>query len=168
MVIKMFEEKYTSIWENVVILAKEGREDTKQSFQVQKFCCPTMKTSANKSSQNKHISQGALTAVSELERGHQDVVDSIQCVAYTLGAGGISESQAKSKLERALLRISKPVSWLSSEYTSTGVNRKPTKIKTVWHGFQIILKLSASLKLSAVFSNTVCWTSSTFFALQIA
>ena len=173
MVIKMFEEKYTSIWENVVILAKEGREDTKQSFQVQKFCCPTMKTSANKSSQNKHISQGALTAVSELERGHQDVVDSIQCVAYTLGGGGISESQAKSKLERALLRISKPVSWLSLEYTSTGVNRKPTKIKTVWQGFQIILKLSgrvnqASLKLSAVFANTVCWTSSTFFALQIA
>jgi len=85
MVIKMFEEKYTSIWENVVILAKEGKEDTKKSF------------------------QGALTAVSELERGHQDVVDSIQCVAYTLGAGGISESQPKSKLERALLRISKPV-----------------------------------------------------------
>ena len=54
-----------------------------------------------------------------------------------------------------------------------GVNKKPTKIKTVWHGFQIILKLSgrvnqASLKLSAVFSNTVCWTSSTLFALQIA
>ena len=119
MVIKMFEEKYTSIWENVVILAKEGREDTKQSFQVQKFCCRAMKKSTNKSFQNKHISQGALTAVSELERGHQDVVDSIQCVAYTLGAGGISESQAKSKLERALLRISKPVSWLSLEYTST-------------------------------------------------
>ena len=110
MVIKMFEEKYTSIWENVVILAKEGREDTKQSFQVQ---------STKKRSQNNHISQGALTAVSELERGHQDVVDSIQCVAYTLGAGGISESQAKSKLERALLRISKPVSWLSLQYPST-------------------------------------------------
>ena len=70
------------------------------------------KKSTKKNSQNNHISQGALTAVSEVERGHQDVVDSIQCVAYTLGAGGISESQAKSKLERALKRISKPVSLL--------------------------------------------------------
>ena len=39
----MFEEKYTSIWENVVILAKEGKEDTKKSFQVQKLCCLTKK-----------------------------------------------------------------------------------------------------------------------------
>ena len=42
-----------------------------------------------------------------------------------------------------------------------GVNKKPKKFKTVWHGFQGILKLSgrvnqASLKLSAGFSNTVC------------
>ena len=34
-VIKLFEERFTSIWENVIILAKEGKEDTKQSFQVQ-------------------------------------------------------------------------------------------------------------------------------------
>ena len=45
-----------------------------------------------------------------------------------------------------------------------GVNKKPKKIKTVWHGFRGILKLSgrvnqASLKLSAGFSNTVCWIS---------
>ena len=45
-----------------------------------------------------------------------------------------------------------------------GVNKKPKKFKTVWHGFRGILKLSgrvnqASLKLSAGFSNTVCWTS---------
>ena len=33
--IKLFEERFTSIWENVIILAKEGKEDTKQSFQVQ-------------------------------------------------------------------------------------------------------------------------------------
>ena len=44
----MFEEKYTSIWENVVILAKEGKEDTKKSFQVQKFSCLTMKKSTKK------------------------------------------------------------------------------------------------------------------------
>jgi len=42
-----------------------------------------------------------------------------------------------------------------------GVNKKPKKFKTVWHGFWGILKLSgrvnqASLKLSAGFSNTVC------------
>ena len=42
-----------------------------------------------------------------------------------------------------------------------GVNKKPKKFKTVWHGFRGILKLSgrvnqASLKLSAGFSNTVC------------
>ena len=37
-VIKLFEEKFTSIWENVIILAKEGKEDTKQSFQVQEKC----------------------------------------------------------------------------------------------------------------------------------
>ena len=45
--------------------------------------------------------------------------------------------------------------------THTGVNKKPKKFKTVWHGFRGILKLSgrvnqASLKLSAGFSNTVC------------
>ena len=47
---------------------------------------------------------------------------------------------------------------------TAGVNKKPKKFKTVWHGFQGILKLSgrinqAGLKLSAGFSNTVCWTS---------
>ena len=36
--IKLFEERFTSIWENVIILAKEGKEDTKQSFQVQEKC----------------------------------------------------------------------------------------------------------------------------------
>ena len=46
----------------------------------------------------------------------------------------------------------------------SGVNKKPKKIKTVWHGVRGILKLSgrvnqASLKLSAGFSNTVCWSS---------
>ena len=46
----------------------------------------------------------------------------------------------------------------------TGVNEKPKKFKTVWRGFRGILKLSgrvnqASLKLSAGFSNTICWTS---------
>ena len=45
-----------------------------------------------------------------------------------------------------------------------GVNKKPKKFKTVWHGVRGILKLSgrvnqARLKLSAGFSNTVCWTS---------
>ena len=49
-------------------------------------------------------------------------------------------------------------------YFLAGVNRKPKKIKTVWHGVQGLLELSgrvnqASLKLSASFSNTVCWTS---------
>ena len=44
------------------------------------------------------------------------------------------------------------------------VNEKPKKFKTVWHGVRGILKMSgrvnqASLKLSAGFSNTVCWTS---------
>ena len=45
-----------------------------------------------------------------------------------------------------------------------GVNKKPKKIKSVWHGIRGISKLSgrvnqAGLKLSAGFSNTVCWTS---------
>ena len=45
-----------------------------------------------------------------------------------------------------------------------GVNKKAKKFKTVWHGVREILKLSgrvnqARLKLSAGFSNTVCWTS---------
>ena len=44
-----------------------------------------------------------------------------------------------------------------------GVNKKPKNFKTVWHGFRGILKLSgrvnqASLKLSASFSISVCWT----------
>ena len=55
----------------------------------------------------------------------------------------------------------------------TGVNKKPKKFKTVWHGVWGILILSgrvkqASLKLSAGFSNTVCWSSKTCFVLQIA
>ena len=46
----------------------------------------------------------------------------------------------------------------------TGVTKKPKKFKTVWHESRGILKLSgrgnqASLKLSAGFSNSVCWTS---------
>ena len=49
-------------------------------------------------------------------------------------------------------------------YCRPEVNNKPRKFKTVWHGLWVILKLSgranqASLKLSAGFSNTVCWTS---------
>ena len=45
-----------------------------------------------------------------------------------------------------------------------GVNKKPKQIKTAWHGFRGILKLSgrvnqASLKLSAGFLNNVYWTS---------
>ena len=49
-----------------------------------------------------------------------------------------------------------------------GVNKKPEKINTFWHGFRGIFKLfgrvnQASLILFAGFPNTVCWTSSTFF-----
>ena len=45
---------------------------------------------------------------------------------------------------------------------------KAKKIIGVWHGFRRILKPSrgvnqASLKLYAVFSNAVCWTSLSFF-----
>ena len=45
---------------------------------------------------------------------------------------------------------------------------KAKKIIGVWHGFRGILKLSrrvnqASLKLHAVYSNDVCWTSLSFF-----
>ena len=100
-------------------LGQGGKGGHQEKFSGAKVLLSHNEKIHQKSSQNNHISQGALTAVSELERGHQDVVDSIQCVAYTLGAGGISESQAKSKLERALLRISKPVSWLSLQYPST-------------------------------------------------
>ena len=50
-----------------------------------------------------------------------------------------------------------------STWATTGVNKKPKNFKTVWHGFWGILKLSgrvnqASLKLSASFSISVCWT----------
>ena len=47
--------------------------------------------------------------MAELERGHQDVVASIQCLAYTIGPSGISEEQARSRLETALLGIARPV-----------------------------------------------------------
>ena len=43
------------------------------------------------------------------------------------------------------------------------VNKKPEKINTVWYGFRRTFKLFGSLKLSAGFPKTVCWTSSTFF-----
>ena len=60
--------------------------------------------------------------------------------------------------------IKKKTKTTEKQEKSTGVNKKPKKFKTVWHGFRGILKLSgrvnqASLKLSAGFSNTVCWTS---------
>ena len=50
---------------------------------------------------------------------------------------------------------------VKSLVATSGVNKKPKKFKTVWHGVRGILKLSgrvnqASLKLSAGFSNTVC------------
>ena len=100
--IKLFEERFTSIWENVIILAKEGKEDTEQSFQVQENAASE---TINRSLTNpltcdrgrweeemiemslgvKVCLQGALTAVAELERGQQDLVNSIQCLAYTLG-----------------------------------------------------------------------------------
>ena len=43
------------------------------------------------------------------------------------------------------------------------VNKKPKIFKTIWHGYRGILKLfgrvnQASLKLSASFSISVCWT----------
>ena len=43
------------------------------------------------------------------------------------------------------------------------VNKKPEKINTVWYGFRRTFKLFGSLKVSAGFPKTVCWTSSTFF-----
>ena len=48
------------------------------------------------------------------------------------------------------------------------VNKKPKKFNIVWHGFWEFLKLSgrvyqASFKLSAGFSNTVCWEFLNFF-----
>ena len=54
--------------------------------------------------------------------------------------------------------------WETELDPPAGVNKMLKKIKTVWHGFRGILKLSgrvnqASLKLSAGFSNTVCWIS---------
>jgi len=53
---------------------------------------------------------------------------------------------------------------IRQDFGETGVNKKPKKFKTVWYGLRGFLKLSgrvnqASLKLSAGFSNTVCWTS---------
>ena len=55
-------------------------------------------------------------------------------------------------------------------HEESGVNKKPKKIKTVWHGFQKIVKVSgrvnqARLKLSAGFSSTGCWTSKTCFCV---
>ena len=56
---------------------------------------------------------------------------------------------------------------------NTGVNKKPKKFKTVWHGFWGILKLSgrvnqASLKLSAGFFKYCLLDFLNLFALQIA
>ena len=67
---------------------------------------------------------------------------------------GVGELEGR-QWERHLLHLV----WVVS-----GVNKNPKQFKTVWHGFQGILKLSgrvnqAGLKLSAGFSNTVCWTS---------
>ena len=64
--------------------------------------------------------------------------------------------------------LSHELQWRTHD--NPGVNKKPKKFKTVWHGFQIILKLSGRvnqvrLKLSAGFSNTVCWTSKTCFCV---
>ena len=70
-------------------------------------------------------------------------------------------AQIKQTLSQAIWELQ------TAEGTSnpeTGVNKKPKKIKTVWYGFRGILKLSGrvnqeSLKLSAGFPNTVCWSS---------
>ena len=60
--------------------------------------------------------------------------------------------------------ISNPIQTKSYGGLRPGVNKKPRKFKIVWHGFWVILKLSGranqpTLKLSAGFSNMVCWTS---------
>ena len=46
--------------------------------------------------------------------------------------------------------LSKVKEWGAEGRYIAGVNKKPKKFKTVWHGFRGILKLSAG------FSNTVC------------
>ena len=44
-----------------------------------------------------------------MERSHQDIVESVQCLAYTLGEGGITEAEARYRLDEAVARISEPV-----------------------------------------------------------
>ena len=57
--------------------------------------------------------------------------------------------------------------------TNAGVNKKPKKFKTVWHGFRIILKQSgrvnqARLKLFAGFQILSVGLQKRAFVLQIA
>ena len=54
-----------------------------------------------------------------MERGHQDVVAAVQCVAYTLGQGGLTEHQARTKLEAAVARIKQPVRVMFGDQVST-------------------------------------------------
>ena len=81
-------------------------------------------------------------------------ISNIQCTRHANAEEAEKEEfSAKFKQAKVIIR--------TSHWILAGVNKKPKKFKTVWHGFRGILKLSgrvnqASLKLSAGFSNTVC------------
>ena len=56
------------------------------------------------------LMKGALAAISDIEGGHQDIVESVQCLQYDLDSGDSqSVKSARSMLHRAFLNISNPV-----------------------------------------------------------
>ena len=105
----MFAEKSNNIWKNVIIIAKEGNsKNHDRNFKVSLKLCRgyhpgnIFNTSASL--------QGAKAAISELVGGHQNIVNSVQCLEYELEFHKEETLLlARRLLNRAFCNIKQPI-----------------------------------------------------------
>ena len=118
--IKMFDkDKRRSIWDNVIIIVKKGRGDQDDIQVVKHVYSFYLKNEFYLPHSQRQIifpifipitRQGALKAARSREQGRNDKVANIQSLGYTLGGPhGITNEEARRKIERAVLKIKDPV-----------------------------------------------------------
>ena len=101
----LFGSEAGNIWGNVIIIAKQGTKNYEQyNFQV------TSHVRRKCLVDNLLTLQGALAAISDLEKGNQDYVSRVQCLQYDLDFKNTqSLDSARSLLNRAFAKITNPV-----------------------------------------------------------